>query len=97
MMMPSDVSSDRILFRRMARSATLSVCQTFMAAPRPSRGRRPGGGGRDLPRAPLVGEDVAVLEHDDARGELGHVGRVRDERDRDPLLLGHLQDGHDGL
>src|SRR5262249_7955122 len=75
MMMPSIVSAERSLFRRSARSAVTKVIErTFM------------GGSCDGSRATDVGDDVPVAEGDAALGELGDVGLVRDEHDRDALV-----------
>src|SRR5262245_3591575 len=85
MMMPSIVSAERSLFRRSARSAVTKVIErTFMTSPPTPGGSS--GGSCDGSRATDVGDDVPVAEGDAALGELGDVGLVRDEHDRDALV-----------
>ena len=43
----------------------------------------------------LIGDDLAIAEHDDPVGVLGHLALVRDQHDRRALVAEPLEDGQD--
>src|SRR5919198_3481454 len=82
---PSIVSVVCSLLRPSARQATSRLVRSISGLLH-REGARP---------VDVIGDDVAVLEPDDARGVLGDLLLVRDQHDGDPaLLLEPLEDVH---
>src|SRR5881296_612060 len=97
MMMPSIVRVERSLFRPSARSATRIKVKKMIIGSILQR-RHPGYHlGRDASMGhSLVLQDAAVAKGDDALGEIGDVGLVRHQDDRQVLTLVQLlEDLHD--